>query len=246
MYCSECGKPAQGKFCSNCGTPLAAPTPSAPPPAAVYGPPAPTAAVSIPAASTAAIPIQFDDEPVGDWEHEVRYEVLMRIPELRATVERHAAMAKKGMTGEEFTRFGQQFLPGKPPLDKLVTVMQPLYARWGIATGKDRIETIDAPVGRVMIRVLCSLARNSRPLRSVKQAIDGCYFEAILPSDPFSLEGEFSVSVQRQQSKTVVSAAAKIKGQLYDWGKSRRSLDDFFADLQLDPGIGLPGAREAA
>jgi hypothetical protein len=30
-------------------------------------------------------------------------------------------------------------------------------------------------------------------------------------------------------------ASTNITGQIYDWGKSRRCLDVFFDDLQLDP-----------
>ena len=65
-------------------------------------------------------------------------------------------------------------------------------------------------------------------------ATDGCVFEAVLPSDPMSLEGDLTVSVRRQGAGTEVAAATKIAGQMFDWGKSRRCLDVFFADLQLD------------
>jgi hypothetical protein len=207
MFCSECGQPAQGKFCSHCGTPLA---------------------------SVIAV------VETTNWETEHRYEVLMRVPDFRATVERHAAMAKKGMTGEEFLQLASKFMTHGVPMDKVAALAQPLYAKWGIGTGKERVEAIDAPVGRVMLRVLCSLARHGQSLRGVKQGTDGCLFEAVLPSDFFSFEGDLLVTVRRPQNdgdaKTRVSAATKIKGQLYDWGKSRKCLDELFANLQLDPG----------
>jgi len=38
------------------------------------------------------------------------------------------------------------------------------------------------------------------------------------------------VTVRWREWKTEVTSATKIKGQLFGWGKSRRSLDEFFAD----------------
>ena len=69
----------------------------------------------------------------------------------------------------------------------------------------------------------------------MKQDPDGCVFDAMLPSDPMSLEGDLTVSVHRRNSRTEVTASTNITGQIYDWGKSRRCLDVFFDDLQLDP-----------
>jgi hypothetical protein len=87
-----------------------------------------------------------------------------------------------------------------------------------------------------MFRLLCSMARNGQPLRHVKQAEDGCEFDAVLPSDMWALEGDLVTTVRRQGIRTEVASAASIKGQLIDWGKSRRCLDTLFADLRLDPG----------
>src|ERR1700752_2675194 len=106
MYCSQCGKPAQGKFCSHCGAPL-------------MGAPFADAGVAVATAPG----------PVGNWENEVRYEALVQIPHIRATIERHAGMAKKRLSGEEFLQFSQKFMPGSPPLDKMASMVQPLYAK---------------------------------------------------------------------------------------------------------------------
>lgn len=189
----------------------------------------------------AGVAVATSPEPAGNWENEVRYEALVQIPHIRATIERHAGMAKKRITGEEFLKMGEKlsekFVSStNPPLYMVVTMVQPLTAKLGIKTGKERMAVIDAPIGRVMFRLLCSMARNGHPLRHVKQATDGCEFDAVLPSDMWALEGELITTVRRQGTRTEVAAAAAIKGQLIDWGKSRRCLDELFADLRLDPG----------
>jgi hypothetical protein len=232
MYCSECGKEAQRKFCWNCGHPLlsalgpaAATTATAPFPLRVASPLQP-----------AAVPAIVEEaEAVGDWETEVRYETLVRFPNVRAAIERHAAQAPKRVSADQFLQVAEKLMPDAVPFQKVALIAQPIYASLGVATGKEQTQVIDAPVGRVLVRVLCSLARRGQTLRGVKQATDGCFFEAVLPSDIRSFEGDVLVTVRRREWKTEVTAATKIKGQLFDWGKSRRSLEEFFADLQLDP-----------
>jgi hypothetical protein len=243
MYCSECGKPAAGKFCSNCGTPLAvsgaavsvavAPTalPTALPAAAtsnIPGPHLPLAAVQAVAAQAVAV-------GPANWENEWRYDELVKVPEVRQMIERHTAMARAGISAEQFTKYADKILQNPLPSDKLAAFAQPIFGSFGIRTGKDRTEVISAPVGRVMLRVLCSLARHNQSLRGVQQASDGCTFTAVLPSDPMSLEGEVVVTVRRRDPGTELTAAMKITGQLYDWGKCRRALDAFFTDMQIDP-----------
>ena len=209
MFCSECGKPAHGKFCSECGAPLAASE-------SVFK----------------VVPVEI----LPDWDCEVQYETILKYPGVRDTIERHARQSPKRLTGEQFLKLADNLVPLGVPLEGLSAVVQPFYARLGIKTGKQRAHKIQAPVGRVIVRALCSLARHGQILRGVTQALDGCLFEATLPSDLFSLEGDLMVSVRRSGSQAEVSSVTRISGQLFDWGKSNRCLDQLFMDL----------AREAA
>jgi hypothetical protein len=204
MFCSECGKPAQGKFCSLCGAPLA------------------------------ATELATDVVPTGivpEWEREVQVETILKYPGVRDAIERHAQQATKRLTGEQFLKLADKLVPLGVPLEGLVSVVQPLYARLGIKTGKERVGQVAAPVGQVIVRALCSLARHGQKLRGVTQALDGCLLEASLPSDVFALEGDLLVSVRRSGSQAEVCGATHIGGQLYDWGKSNRCLDKLFTDL---------------
>jgi hypothetical protein len=204
MFCSECGKPAQGKFCSLCGAPLA------------------------------ATELATDVVPTGivpEWEREVQVETILKYPGVRDAIERHAQQATKRLTGEQFLKLADKLVPLGVPLEGLVSVVQPLYARLGIKTGKERVYQVAAPVGQVIVRALCSLARHGQKLRGVTQAVDGCLLEASLPSDVFALEGDLLVSVRRSGAQAEVRGATHIGGQLYDWGKSNRCLDKLFTDL---------------
>jgi hypothetical protein len=227
MYCSECGKPATGKFCSNCGAPLAA--------ASAVAAVTTAAPPSLPVTQFATGPVPAPHVAFVNWEQEWRYDELIKVPEVRQTIERHLKMARTPITGEQFSKLADKILQNPVPTDKLAAFAQPIMGSFGIRTGKERTAIIEAPIGRVMLRVLCSMARHGQSVRGVKQGSDGCAFDALLPSDPMSLEGDLTISVRRRDMTTEVTAATNIKGQLYDWGKSRRCLDVFFEDLQLDP-----------
>jgi hypothetical protein len=213
MFCSNCGKPAQGKFCSHCGIPRVV--------------------------DDSALESKPDVMPVElapDWDSEVQYETILKYPGVRDSIDRHARLAPKRLTGEQFLALADKLVPLGVPLAGLAAVVQPLYGRLGIKTGKDQVHQVSAPVGRVIVRALCSLARHGQTLRGVTQAADGCLLEAALPSDLLSFEGDLVVSVRRSGSQAEVRGTTRISGQLFDWGKSNRCLDQLFMDL----------AREAA
>lgn len=209
MFCSECGAQAAGKFCSACGTklqPNEAPSPE-----------------------TIALPT--------DWSDIIEYEILLRIPEVRDLVAHAVSQSKKGMTGEEFLELSGQALgkmaglPISLPMTSLAHFAQSTYAKLGIQTGKSRSEFIAKPPGRILVTLLCSLARAGRTVRSAHQLTDGCILVAALPSDLFALEGDLIVTVGRAPGGTRVEAKTEIKGQLFDWGKSTRCLDALIIDL---------------
>ena len=170
-----------------------------------------------------------------DWSREVQYEKLIRIPEVRDLISRHATIAKKHLSGEEFLAFFDKVIPLGISLEKLGAVVQPISAQLGIKTGKEHSETLSSPPGTVIVSALCSLARHGQVLQQVRQFEDGCLIEATLPSDMWSWEGTLYVSVRKADSGTRVDAAISVKGQLFDWGKSKRCLNALFTDLKTIP-----------
>jgi hypothetical protein len=158
---------------------------------------------------------------------------LLRIPEVRDLISRHAARSRKGLSGEAFLELCEKVyspIPGVS-LSKLSAVIAPLYDRMGIHTGKTRTEMLAVPVGRALVAVLCSLAQHGWTLKDVHQAEDGCGLEAVLPSDFRSFDGDIIVSVRTHGNGTQVEAATRIPGQWFDWGKSQQCLNQLFADL---------------
>ena len=203
MYCTQCGKPGAGNFCGFCGTSLLK-----------------------------------DMEPTAisdHWSNEHRYEVLIQVPEVRRRIADHASRARATMTAEEFLQMGDKLLSpltGGVPVGKLAAFVQPIYAKLGIRTGRQREEVFAQPIGEVLAAALCALAGAGQKIRGVQQADDGCELEAILPSDLFSFAGDVVVRLTNRESGTRLVAATNVPGQLYDWGKSDRCLDDLLREIR--------------
>lgn len=214
MYCAECGQTVRGKFCSNCG------------------------------ARASDRPVEIDPHASSDeltladvvdgWAHEVRYEQILQFPAVRATIQQHARQAPKRMSGEQFLALADKLVPQPVSMEGLAAVTQIVLTRLGVKTDQRREERISAPIGEAIVRALCSLARNGQKIREVTQAADGCVIEAAQPSDLWSLEGTLLIAVRRHPDDAeaaAVSATATINGQMFDWGKNRRSLDGLFGDV---------------
>lgn len=214
MYCSQCGVKASGKFCHQCGSPLQ---------------------ISL------AIQVLRDDGMATapeDWEQDSRYDSIIRVEAVRTVIAHHAANARKGVSGETILALYDKIVSSPVPLESLAAVVQPLYESWGIRTGKERIELIETPVGRAIARTLCSFARQGQAFRSAEQGESSCILTADLPSSACALKGKLTVSLLRREIQTQVAAKTDIPGQMYDWGKSRRCLEQLFNDLRSD--LGLP------
>jgi hypothetical protein len=209
MFCSECGQEASGKFCSSCGQRLQPPE---------------------------TIEESTTDPVAVDWTTITDYATLIGIYEVRARLAHHAGLSNKKLSGEEFLEACDKFLTpltGGVPFTLIAKLTQPLSTRLGLKTGSTRAERLAEPTGTVIVAVLCALAQNGHTLGDVTQLPAGCTLRAAAPSDIWSFQGELHVDVRAEGATTVVEAAYTVPGQLFDWGKSRRGLDQLFADVAL-------------
>ena len=206
MFCSQCGKKATGKFCWSCGNPL---HPSVPADAALIA---------------------------TDWTKVFDYEALIRVPEVRERIAQYAARAKKRMSGEQFLDICDKLLSpltSGVSLTTIAAITQPLTEKLGMKTGCARSATFYEQPGTMLVAVLCSLAQNGQCLLNVSQASDGCLIEAQVPSDIWSLAAELQIAVRLLPDGTLIEAAVTVKGQYFDWGKSRRVIDQIFGDITM-------------
>lgn len=206
MYCHQCGAKAHGAYCSQCGAKL-------------------------------MVSQEKQGDSPRDWSEEIRYEVLLGNSRVRELIAQHAARSGKKMSADAFLELcDKAFVPlAGVSLAKIGSIVQPISAALGIKTGKMRKEFFSRPPGKVIVAVLCSLARHGQVVQKVEQGQDGCLLKAELPSDMWSFAGDLLITIERQDQGTAVGASAVIKGQLYDWGKSKGIINELFDDIE-----GLP------
>jgi hypothetical protein len=169
-----------------------------------------------------------------DWTHFTSYEALLRVPEVRNRIAQHAAMCKTKFSGEQFLECCDKVitpLTGGVPLTLIAKIAQPLSEKLGLKMSKTRAERMTEPPGKVIVAVLCSLARNGQKLGQVEQAASGCTLHAAMPSDMWSLRGDLVVEIRAEGDTILVEAGLTIPGQVYDWGKSQRALRQLYDDL---------------
>jgi hypothetical protein len=208
MYCPNCGAPAAGNFCSKCGHALT---------------------------ETAAVPAPETSPEI--WADECRYAVLMRIPQIREQIAQAAQTAQKRLSAEDFLSAADTLISAVTPLklvpfNAMASIAVPIFAHLGMKTGKTRSETLPGKPGTLIVNALCAMAAQGQTMKTVRQFDDGCMLEAQIPSDFWSWKGSLFVSIRKHGSGCQIDAATSIGGQLYDWGKSKRCLDDLFTFLK--------------
>ena len=212
MFCAQCGAHCQAddRFCSSCGAPLRASVPGPQPEAPAQGSPA-------------------------DWSEIVDYRVLTAIPEVHDRVAHAAAQASAPMSAADFLAVADKaiapLVSSTVSTESIMQLVQPIYERMGMQTGKTQTEEVPWPTGRVIVAVLCSCARRSMTIGAVHQGADGVVIEATLPSSALAMKSTLVATIARSSPGTSVQAAAATKGQLYDWGRSKRTLQTLFEDV---------------
>ncbi len=249
MYCHYCGSRITGPYCKTCVSKKDEGKPETGKSAAgikntiredfAYLSPAGSPNEAFRSGIQHSADLNFSSNQANSWENEIRYEKLMAIPHIRETISGYASTAKRKMTGEEFLGlYDKAFKPLTGlSMSKIGNRSQQLYLSLGVKTGKTQKERFKHAAGRVIVRVLCSLAQNAQEIQKAEQAKGGCLIRASVSSDLLSNEGSLEIKVQDlgQGMGTFVEAATLIPGQLLDWGKSKRLLNKLMKDIQELP-----------
>ena len=203
MFCSNCGKKVSGNFCSTCG------------------------------ASLDAL-VSHECSTISGWENTHSFSQLIQSSKVRNLLEFYASQSRKNMSASEILNKYDQLLgpiTGGVPLELISTLIVPLYSKIGVKMGKNLQFSLDMPVGKVIVSSLCSMALQGWVVEKVDQGKDGCIIEGVVPSDLFSWEGKFVGGIFGDESASQINAGITIKGQLYDWGKSKRALKKYRTHL---------------
>jgi hypothetical protein len=210
MFCQNCGSPASGNYCTNCGAKLT------------------TANQDLPAPNTSS-------SPALSWKQETTLEGLLSNPEVREMIADSAAQSTKQMSGEEFLGVADSLIKplGKDlSLKKLAEIVVPIFQDMGIKNEHSMLWIVRYPILEVTVKAICTMARNNCRLTRAKKAANGIVLLGTIPSDFWSWSGDLVITLEDLHPSTRVQINTKIKGQLYDWGKSKRIIHTLLRDIE--------------
>ena len=202
MFCSECGYEVKGKFCSNCGT-------------------------------RAQLSEEAECE-VFDWRQSCDFERIARVAEVQERMEQAKSAAVKVSGSQMLGLIDSAASPLMGGLSALAIakVTQPLTAKLGLKTGKERREFVMLPPGEVLANLAVTLMSIEHSITSVTFDDDHCHIKATLPPDLRAMDVCLAVNVERADQGAWIAATAVAEGQWYDWGKCQSRLDRLFTGLR--------------
>ncbi len=109
---------------------------------------------------------------------------------------------------------------------------QPLTAKLGFKTGKERREFVTLPPGEVLANLAVTLASIEHSITCVTFGDNHCHIRATLPPDLRAMEVRLSVNIDGAEQGMWITATAEAEGQWYDWGKCQSQLDRLFTGLR--------------
>jgi hypothetical protein len=95
----------------------------------------------------------------------------------------------------------------------------------GLKSRKRRERRFFVPYVPTVLAVVLAVHHESLKLTALSDTERGSALEAELPNDMYSLGGSFTCEILDEgPEQTLVRAATQIEGQVFDWGKGRRTL----------------------
>lgn len=168
------------------------------------------------------------------WTESIQYETVLANPEPRERISAAGRRATEGVTGDDLLAVFDAVSPIGFSLGKFTNAILPIYDKLGIKTDRESQAMFDAPPGRVMLAVLCTLAAKSLAIADVRQDPNKCSLSAEIPSGLITNRGKLHVLISVQDLDVQVSLATTISGQWYDFGKSKRLIDEMFEAIHGD------------
>ncbi len=234
MYCVHCGASGAIAFCATCGKrqPTASDNEST-----THSDPVETI--------IDAMLVDVDQHDAGaDWVDSLDYELVLRQDCVRQRLAAAGRDAPAGLTSDDLLSIFDAVSPIGISLGKLNEALLPIYDKMGLKVQRTAMVLFAAPAGRVLAAALSAMASLSLEIKEVRQQPDACACIAKIPSGLMTQKGELMISIQRGEH-IEVRVGSKIAGQLYDWGRSTRLIDQLIVEVSRDLNEQSPGKRTA-
>ncbi len=178
-----------------------------------------------------------------DWTMQLNYETVLSISMARARIAAAGRNASIGLTSQDLLAIFDAVSPVGVSLQKLNTALMPIYDKLGIKTLRWGQERFVASPGRVLLALLCVIARESLTVTEVEQDVDLCQMAVEIPSSLLTNPGQLFVVLQSDVSGVYLEMRTRIPGQLVDFGVSNRLIQTIITGINSDLQSQMSGSR---
>lgn len=170
------------------------------------------------------------------WQEERTIPELLANPEVATLIKHYAAKATLHFDANDILKIADSIMkPGGVSMKLIADISVPIFEKMGINTGKASIQTLPFGLHETIVRCMCCIAKEGLPVTKIELAKNGLIVMVTMPSDLWSWAGEMVVSMEALGEETQMNINTKIKGQLFDWGKSKRRIELLLSDIQSIP-----------
>jgi hypothetical protein len=171
----------------------------------------------------------FSQESIANF---TSYRQIMADPKCQEIIASYANRAKgEFLSADEFLNIAQTVMPVSIPMETLGNISSKLGAAIGIKTTKARQMHLHHNFGYVLLWTICSLAKHCMKIQSVSETQQSCTVEAVLPSSMWAWQGTIRLAIVAEETGTRLIAETEVPGQLYDWGKSKRTIETLLSEI---------------
>jgi len=160
------------------------------------------------------------------------YRQIMADPKCQEIITSCANQAKgEFLSASEFLNIAQSVMPVSIPMEALGKVGSKLGTALGIKTTKARQMHLPHNFGYVLLGIICALAKHCIKIQSVSETQQSCTVEAVLPSSMWAWQGTIRLAIVSEDTGAKIIAETEVPGQLYDWGKSKRTIESLLSEI---------------
>ncbi len=179
--------------------------------------------------------VESDSKIINSWRKESDFKELAKHPDVLEYISQHAEFSNKKISSEylldKFDLIFGTFTGVSSNL--IMEIGPPIYQKLGVKTGKEAKDVFNEPINELFVKVLCSVSANKKlEFKEFYQAKDGLIIVSLIKPDLISYKGNLMIELQGSDNGVVAKINAIIKGQVYDFGKSKKIVSQVLNDLK--------------
>ncbi|CAM1341933.1 zinc ribbon domain-containing protein [Tenacibaculum amylolyticum] len=178
--------------------------------------------------------LSSDSKIIQSWRKESDYQKIVNHPDVLGIVKKYSNESKKQLTADEF--IGKLDLVvgafSGVPLGVLTEVIVPISKKLGLKTGKSKEIQLQNSIQEAFVKSICILTKNKHKIEEFHQAENGVILVGTIESDFWTWGGNIVIELEQNEDFITAKVQSIIKGQIYDWNKSKKVIHKILSDLQ--------------